>query len=121
MRYYPRSKGVPHVRLHRHLLTFIMKGLLITEYKKPYQYSTEIPIPKIEKPNEILIKIAVAGYCHTEMMVVNGEFHHRMNGRTLPLVPSHEGTGTVVDIGSAVTNVKVCFFSSYGILYISGK
>lgn len=88
-----------------------MRGLLITEYKKPYQYSTDIPIPKIEKPNEVLIKIAVAGYCHTEMMVVNGEFDHKMRGRTLPLIPSHEGTGVVVEIGSAVTNVKVWFKS----------
>lgn len=85
-----------------------MKGLQITEWKKPYKFSTDIPVPKIERPHEILIKIAVAGYCHTEMMVQNGEFASKMPARNkLPLIPSHEGTGVVAAIGSGVRTVKV--------------
>ncbi|GJJ14585.1 hypothetical protein Clacol_008851 [Clathrus columnatus] len=85
-----------------------MKGLQITEWKKPYKFSTDIPVPKIETPTEILIKIAVAGYCHTEMMVQNGEFASRMKANNgLPLIPSHEATGVVVEIGSGVTRVNV--------------
>lgn len=83
-----------------------MRGLQITEFKKPYKYSTDIPVPKVVKPNEVLIKIAVAGYCHTEAMVLNGELGQQVRSK-LPLIPSHEGTGIVVAIGSQVENVKV--------------
>ncbi|KAF8577532.1 GroES-like protein [Ramaria rubella] len=85
-----------------------MKGLQITEFKKPYKLSNGIPVPQINRDNEVLIKVAVAGYCHTEMMVQNGEFESKMHGgNTLPLVPSHEGTGVIVAVGSRVSNVKV--------------
>ena len=85
-----------------------MKGLQILEFKKPYNYSNDIPVPKIEHGSEVLIKVAVAGYCHTEMMVQNGEYESKMpSGNKLPLIPSHEGTGTVVAVGAQVTNVKV--------------
>lgn len=86
----------------------IMKGLQIKEFKKPYHFSTVIPVPKIVHDNEVLIKVAVAGYCHTEIMVQNGEFESKMGTRNkLPLIPSHEGTGVVVAIGPKVSNVKV--------------
>lgn len=85
-----------------------MKGWQIVEWKQPYKFSTDIPVPQIERPNEILIKIAVAGYCHTEMMVQNGEFASKMPARNkLPLIPSHEGVGVVVAVGSDVKTVKV--------------
>lgn len=83
-----------------------MRGLQIIEFNKNYQYVTNIPVPKIVKPNEVLIKVAVAGYCHSEVMVLNGEFAHKLRA-PLPLIPSHEGTGIVAEIGSQVTNVKV--------------
>jgi D-arabinose 1-dehydrogenase-like Zn-dependent alcohol dehydrogenase len=92
-----------------------MKGLQITEFKKPYRLSKDIPVPKIERDNEILIKIAVAGYCHTEMMVQNGEFESKMVGNGLPIIPSHEGVGVVVAVGSGVSKIKVgtsCFYST---------
>ncbi|KAF8589806.1 GroES-like protein [Ramaria rubella] len=85
-----------------------MKGLQITEFKKPYKFSNDIPVPQIKHDNEVLIRVAVAGYCHTEMMVQNGEFESKMTGgNKLPLIPSHEGTGVVVAVGSHVSNVRV--------------
>jgi len=86
-----------------------MKGLQITEFKKPYRFSEDIPVPKLERDTDVLIKIAVAGYCHTEMMVQNGEFESKMKavGNKLPLIPSHEGTGVIVAVGSRVSNLKV--------------
>lgn len=85
-----------------------MKGLQLTEFKKPYQYSKDIPVPKIVRDNEVLIKVSVAGYCHTEIMIQNGGFESMMPpGSKLPLVPSHEGSGIVVAVGSRVSNVKV--------------
>ncbi|KIJ35816.1 hypothetical protein M422DRAFT_61229 [Sphaerobolus stellatus SS14] len=84
-----------------------MRGLQIVEFKKPYALSHDIPVPQITRDNEVLIKVAVAGYCHTEMMVQNGEFEKMMPPQnTLPLIPSHECTGVVVAVGSKVTNIK---------------
>lgn len=58
----------------------------------------DLDLPK-PAPHQILLKIASSGYCHTEHMVVRGEFKHMMR-QDLPLIPSHEPTGTVVALGS---------------------
>lgn len=84
-----------------------MKGLQLTEFKKPYCFSTNIPFPKIQRENEVLIRIAVAGWCHTEFMVQNGDFASRMAPSGLPVIPSHEGAGIVMAVGSQVSNLKV--------------
>ncbi|KAF8519021.1 chaperonin 10-like protein [Hysterangium stoloniferum] len=83
----------------------VMKGLVITDFTKPYQLENDIPVPTISGPNDILIKVATAGYCISDEMIKDGLLHTRTE--LLPLVPSHECAGTVVAIGSAVTNVKV--------------
>ncbi|KIJ23322.1 hypothetical protein M422DRAFT_39670 [Sphaerobolus stellatus SS14] len=87
----------------------IMKGLLLTEFNKPYRFSTDIPVPKLETEDDVLVKIAVAGYCHTEMMVQSGEWADKITatGRSLPLIPSHEGVGTIVEVGANVKHLKV--------------
>ncbi|KAF8587918.1 GroES-like protein [Ramaria rubella] len=85
----------------------VMKGLQITKYKKPYLFSTDIPVPQLERKNEILIKIAVAGYCHGDLMIQNSDIQNMPLGATLPMIPSHEGAGIVMAIGSEVTNFKI--------------
>lgn len=52
--------------------------------------------------DDILVKIAVAGYCHTEVLVAEGVFRSK-----LPITASHEGAGTVVAVGKDVKNFKV--------------
>jgi alcohol dehydrogenase (NADP+) len=54
-------------------------------------------------PKDVLIKIAYAGICHSDIHTARGEW-----GETLfPLVPGHEIAGTVEEIGSAVTRHAV--------------
>jgi D-arabinose 1-dehydrogenase-like Zn-dependent alcohol dehydrogenase len=86
-----------------------MKGLQVLEYGKPYHFSESLPIPTLESGDDVLIKIAVAGYCHTEVMVQRGEFAQALKsmGRDLPLVPSHEGVGRIAAVGANVKNLKV--------------
>ncbi|KIJ55953.1 hypothetical protein M422DRAFT_40858 [Sphaerobolus stellatus SS14] len=84
-----------------------MKGIILTEFKKPYTFSSDIPVPKIKRDNEILIKVVVAGYCRSEILVQQGEFAAMMKHQDLPLIPSHECAGTVVEIGAKVDNLKV--------------
>ncbi|KIJ55713.1 hypothetical protein M422DRAFT_73449 [Sphaerobolus stellatus SS14] len=85
-----------------------MKGLQIVEYKQPYKLSTTISIPQIKRHNEVLIKVAVAGYCHGDLMIQHSNIQDiGIVGQGLPLIPSHEGAGIVVAIGSGVKHLKI--------------
>ena len=67
----------------------------------------EIPTP-VPKDNEVLAKIAYAGYCGTDMDLLDGSMVHIKNGfTTYPLVPGHEWAGTVVAVGKNVTKFAV--------------
>lgn len=45
-------------------------------------------------PNDALVKIGAAGWCHTDYQVWEGTYES-----PLPIVPSHEPAGTVVALG----------------------
>lgn len=51
-------------------------------------------------PGEVLVQIAAAGLCHTDLAVQHGHLPF-----PLPGVFGHEGAGTVVSIGDGVTKV----------------
>lgn len=78
-----------------------MRAIQVTAYHAPYQINT-IPVPSALSPHDLLLKIAVASNCHTDSMVRDGIFH-----TALPVTASHEGAGTVVAVGSAVTNFSI--------------
>ncbi|KAF5706621.1 alcohol dehydrogenase V [Fusarium globosum] len=56
-------------------------------------------IPK-PKPNEVLIRVATAGFCHTDLMV-----YHGITQVSLPFIGSHEPAGTIVALGSDVPGI----------------
>lgn len=78
-----------------------MRAIQVTAYNKPYTLTT-IPVPSDLQPHDLLIKTAVASNCHTDSMVRAGVF-----ASALPLTASHEGSGTVVALGSAVRNFSL--------------
>ncbi|KAI1432135.1 GroES-like protein [Xylaria sp. CBS 124048] len=85
-----------------------MRALRIREFNAPYEIQT-IPVPK-PGPRDLLVKIAVASYCHTDALIVTGVFHSTLpqtGDSSLPQTISHEGSGTVVAIGDEVTSFKV--------------
>jgi aryl-alcohol dehydrogenase len=53
-------------------------------------------------PDEVVVQIAGAGICHTDIAVQQGHLPF-----PLPGVLGHEGSGTVVSVGSDVTSVAV--------------
>ena len=73
---------------------------------EPYEISKPLSIEdiKISPPleNEILVKVMGAGLCHSDLSVINGS-----RIMPLPLVLGHEGSGEVVELGSAVKDIKV--------------
>lgn len=67
----------------------------------------EIPTPT-PADDEVLAKIAYAGYCGTDMDLLDGSMVHIRNGFTkYPLVPGHEWAGTVVAVGKNVRRFAV--------------
>ncbi|MEY9872092.1 putative zinc-type alcohol dehydrogenase-like protein [Streptacidiphilus sp. MAP12-33] len=69
--------------------------------KAPLERTT---VPRRELgPHDILIDIAYAGICHSDIHQVNEEWGPAI----FPMVPGHEIAGTVAEVGSAVTRHQV--------------
>ena len=75
-------------------------------------YATRGPRAPFEKttierrdlgPHDVMIKIAYAGICHTDIHIARDEW----GGALFPLVPGHEIAGTIEQIGSEVTRQRV--------------
>ncbi|KAK5638218.1 hypothetical protein RI129_012513 [Pyrocoelia pectoralis] len=64
------------------------------------------PIPKIEKPNEVLIKVAYAGVCGTDLHITEllQATFPCSNGK--PFTLGHELSGVVSEVGSDVRSIK---------------
>ncbi|MGA2626965.1 MAG: zinc-dependent alcohol dehydrogenase family protein [Candidatus Bathyarchaeia archaeon] len=60
------------------------------------------PIPKIDRPDDVILEIYGCGICGTDPKIIAGE-HPVKNG----IVLGHEYAGTVAKIGDKVKNVKV--------------
>lgn len=90
-----------------------MKGLLLEQFVEgekeendPYVYKEDIPFDASQlKPTDVVVKIAVAGICHTDQMCVRGEMARFLTDG-LPIVPSHEPAGVVVALGSEAASDK---------------
>ncbi|RPB04387.1 GroES-like protein [Choiromyces venosus 120613-1] len=65
----------------------------------------ERPVPKIQNPTDVLIRVNVTGICGSDV-------HYWQHGRIgdfileAPMVLGHESAGTVVEIGPKVTTLK---------------
>ena len=62
----------------------------------------EIETPEL-KPGQVLVEIAYSGACGTQVMEWRGD---KGEDKWVPHCLGHEGTGTVIETGSAVTKVK---------------
>jgi alcohol dehydrogenase len=60
------------------------------------------PIPKIENPNEAILRMVRTTICGTDLHIVRGEVPTADVGRTL----GHEGIGVVEEVGAEVVNFK---------------
>jgi len=72
----------------------------------PYTNSKPLRIEDIDLqppgPGEIMVKMAAAGLCHSDLSVINGS-----RPRPTPMVLGHEAAGIVEEVGEFVTDLKV--------------
>jgi alcohol dehydrogenase len=72
---------------------------------KPYAKSAPIVIEELELdgpgPGEVLVEMAAAGLCHSDLSVINGS-----RPRPMPMVLGHEAAGVVRELGSGVVGLK---------------
>lgn len=66
----------------------------------------EVPVKKPGK-NEVLVKIKAAGLCGTDYELFTNDMVYLKDGRSrLPLLPGHEWSGVVEDVGEKVIRFK---------------
>ena len=67
---------------------------------KPLEFH-ELTISSTPGPQEVLVKLAASGVCHSDLHVIDGEWES-----PAPMVLGHEGAGEIVAVGSEVTDLK---------------
>jgi len=74
--------------------------------ERPYTISRPLKIEEVELDppgfNEVVVKIKVAGLCHSDLSVIEGN-----RPRPLPMVLGHEAAGVVIELGDGVKKLKV--------------
>ncbi len=77
-----------------------MKALVLEEYMKLVY--REYPDPKIESPDEVLIRIKAAAICGSDVHGLDGSTGRRIP----PVVMGHEASGVIVETGKAVRDFR---------------
>ena len=78
-----------------------MKAAVVHGLGKPLAIE-EVAVPQPNE-NQILVRIAATGICHTDLHAVKGDWPVKPKP---PFIPGHEGVGIAVAIGRAVRSVK---------------
>lgn len=72
---------------------------------RPYAKSRPLSIEEVNlappKSVELLVRIAGAGLCHSDLSVINGD-----RPRPVPMALGHEGSGEIVEVGAAIDDVR---------------
>ncbi|KAL2106351.1 hypothetical protein VUR80DRAFT_6855 [Thermomyces stellatus] len=72
-----------------------MKAQFLDAFNAPYTCRS-VPLPTISSPNDVLIKVDAASYCHTDAVLAAGKMPP--NPPSFPHVGCHEFAGTVVGL-----------------------
>lgn len=81
-----------------------MKAGRIHAYHKPITID-EVKDPEITSVTDVIIKIAGAGVCRTDLHIVEGIWKDALNDPSLPYTIGHENTGWIEAVGSAVKHL----------------
>ena len=85
-----------------------VRAVVLEEVGRPRPFATSRPLTVAEVelddpgPGELLVRVAAAGVCHSDLSVVDGN-----RPRPVPLVLGHEAAGVVEAVGAGVADVSV--------------
>jgi 2-desacetyl-2-hydroxyethyl bacteriochlorophyllide A dehydrogenase len=79
-----------------------MKAVVIERPHEVAFVEVETPSPG---PGDVLVRSHVAGVCRTDVEILKGDFTDP-RWVTFPLVPGHEWSGTVAEVGPGVTDLE---------------
>ncbi|BCS27719.1 uncharacterized protein APUU_60767A [Aspergillus puulaauensis] len=93
----------------------MMKAQVLNRYNEPYTLS-ELQVPVMTSPYDLLIKVEAAAYCHTDAACAAGMFEGHSNAPAeWPHVGCHEFAGTVVNISKVPSSLSALHIPSYSI------
>ena len=78
-----------------------MKAAVVREFGQPLVIE-EVAMPQVG-PGQILVKVAAAGVCHTDLHAADGDWPVKPKP---PFIPGHEGVGYVAAVGAGVRHVR---------------
>lgn len=80
-----------------------MKAQVLESFEGPQGFQLrDVEEPRIESPDDVKIQVDACGVCHRDITWSRGKF-----GRAeLPKILGHEGAGVVLEVGSAVEDLK---------------
>jgi alcohol dehydrogenase len=74
--------------------------------QQPYAETRPLSVERVELAppgrDEVLVKIAAAGLCHSDLSAINGD-----RPRPLPIALGHEASGTVAELGPGIDDLVV--------------
>lgn len=79
-----------------------MKAAVVRSFEEPLVVE-EVPDPR-PGPGQVLVKLEASGLCHTDIHAARGDWPVKPK---LPLIPGHEGVGTVIEVGDGDSLVAV--------------
>jgi len=91
----PEPSGFPARVEHRSP----MKAAVLTEYGGPLEI-LDVDDP-VAGPGQVVVDVRATGVCGSDLFLQKGGF-----ASTMPIVPGHEASGTVSEVGPGVESVK---------------
>ncbi|KAB5584977.1 chaperonin 10-like protein [Coniochaeta sp. 2T2.1] len=83
-----------------------MRSLVATKFCKPDEYEIlELPVPEIQKPDEVLLKVHVTAFQTGDAMTAKGSTNF-LSTPPLPVKLGIQGAGVVLAVGSAVKDLR---------------
>src|SRR3954469_15743505 len=98
------------------------KSAVLYEMERPRPYAETRPLALEELdlepsgPGEVLVEIAAAGLCHSDLSVINGT-----RPWPIPLVLGHEAAGIVREVGGGVSDLKPGDHVVFSFLPVCGR
>ena len=81
-----------------------MKAARLHEYNKPLRID-DVDYPKLEGRFNVIVRIAGAGVCHTDLHLVQGMWHEILKPQ-LPYTLGHENVGYIEEVAEGVEGLE---------------